>query len=187
MTARTKIAKAKHATRTAAGTKARKTAKRSHVAVRSRAASANGQTEINLGPLAEWIGFHLRLAQTASFQGFSREARNLDLPRPGWFATLLLIGENPGITQTRLSLANGCDKSTLTPVLRLLTRRGLVRRVQASHDRRNFHLTLTEAGKSTLRDLLDCARRHERNIDRIIGKGERSVFLGVLRKLSAQL
>jgi DNA-binding MarR family transcriptional regulator len=187
MTIRTKNAKARTAPRTPARNKVKAASRTSNVAVRSRAATTNGQAEIKLGPLAEWIGFHLRLAQAASFQAFAREARNLDLPRPGWFATLLLIGENPGITQTRLSLANGCDKSTLTPVLRLLARRGLVRRVQASHDRRNFHLSLTEAGKKTLRDLLGCARRHERNIDRIIGKNERDIFLNVLRKLLARL
>lgn len=187
MTIKAKNVKTRTAPDGATQRKVQTSARPVHAAVRSRATTPNGRADINLGPLAEWIGFHLRLAQTASFQAFAQEARNLDLPRPGWFATLLLIGENPGITQTRLSLANGCDKSTLTPVLRLLARRGLVRRVQASHDRRNFHLSLTGAGKKTLRDLLACARRHERNIDRIIGKNERDVFLTVLRKLWAQL
>ena len=50
--------------------------------------------------------------------------------RPGRFAMLTLIGRNPGISQTALSRANGRDKSTLTPLLADLVRRGLVRRTR---------------------------------------------------------
>lgn len=99
----------------------------------------------------------------------------------------MLIGENPGITQTLLSQASGCDKSTLTPVLAMLSQRGLVRRVQARHDRRNYHLTLTPSGQRAMRALLACARRHERNLDRVIGKKERAAFLGILKDLARRL
>jgi hypothetical protein len=90
-------------------------------AARTRQAGEN----IDFGPLENWVGFHLRLAQSASFQGFVREARSVDLS-PGRFATLMLIGRNPGISQTALASANGRDKSTLTPILEDLERRGLV-------------------------------------------------------------
>jgi hypothetical protein len=80
---------------------------------------------IDYGPLADWIGFHLRMAQIASFQAFAREVGEVDLP-PGRFALLTLIGRNPGISQTVLSRAAGRDKSTLTPALRDLIRRDLV-------------------------------------------------------------
>ena len=92
-----------------------------------RAAARNGS--VDLGPLDNWIGFHLRLAQSASFQAFTREARGVDLS-PGRFATLLIIGRNPGISQTALSRANARDKSSLTPVLEDLERRRLIRRRQ---------------------------------------------------------
>ena len=58
-----------------------------------------------------WLGFHLRMAQIASFQAFAREVGEVDLP-PGRFALLTLIGRNPGISQTALSRAAGRDKST---------------------------------------------------------------------------
>jgi hypothetical protein len=80
-----------------------------------------------LGPLAEFIGFHLRLAQEASFQAFARRVRDLDL-RPGRFAALALIGGTPGISQAALGRASGRDKSTLTPALADLARRGLISR-----------------------------------------------------------
>jgi DNA-binding MarR family transcriptional regulator len=141
---------------------------------------------IDYGPLAGWVGFHLRMAQTASFQAFARETEDVDL-RPGRFALLTLIGRNPGISQTALSRANGRDKSTLTPALNDLERRGLIARTRPKHDRRSYHLALTKNGEDVLRKLTQCAERHERNLDRVIGLRDRKKFLRVLRKLMNEL
>lgn len=140
---------------------------------------------IDYGPLDGWVGFHLRLAQNASFQAFAKLTGGVAV-RPGRFATLMLIGRNPGISQTALSRANGRDKSSLTPVLNDLVRRGLVRRQRTPGDRRTYRLTLTPAGTKVLQDLSRCARRHDRNLDRIIGR-DRARFLAVLRRLNAGL
>lgn len=155
----------------------------------SRRPAAQQRTSANyidLGPLENWIGFHLRLAQSASFQGFTREARGVDLS-PGRFATLLLIGRNPGISQTSLSRANGRDKSSLTPVLENLERRKLIRRIRPKDDRRSYRLVLTPAGERLLEELTACAERHDRNLDRIIGPRDRARFLNILKKLTAKL
>jgi DNA-binding MarR family transcriptional regulator len=154
---------------------------------RSRKSGGNGLPErINYGPLAGWVGFHLRMAQTASFQAFARQAQDIDL-RPGRFAILTLIGNNPGISQTVLSRANARDKSTLTPALGDLVRRGLVSRNRTRRDRRAYRLALTPAGEELLRKLTECAKRHEDDLDRIIGAGERARFLRILRKIAAAL
>lgn len=141
---------------------------------------------IDLGPLQDWVGFHLRLAQTASFQAFARATQDVDL-RPGRFAILLLIGRNPGISPTALSQANGRDKSTLTPALADLARRGLITRSRAQNDRRSYRLRLTLAGEAILRRWTVHAERHDRNLDRIVGKRNRAKFLQILRKLTSEL
>jgi DNA-binding MarR family transcriptional regulator len=141
---------------------------------------------IDYGPLADWVGFHLRLAQNASFQAFTREARGVDLS-PGRFATLMLIGRNPGISQTMLSRANARDKSSLTPVLEDLERKKLIRRVRPKDDRRSYRLMLTPAGRRLLDQLTLCAQRHDDNLDRIIGLRDRARFLRILKKLIANL
>src|SRR5512135_1246310 len=82
---------------------------------------------IRFGPLDRWIGFNLRMAQEAAFQAFSRRSQAIG-EHPGRFATLTLIARNPGISQTELSQAAGRDKSSLTPVIEGLVRRGLVER-----------------------------------------------------------
>ena len=141
---------------------------------------------IDYGPLTEWLGFHLRMAQIASFQAFAREVGEVDLP-PGRFALLTLIGRNPGISQTVLSRAAGRDKSTLTPALRDLKRRGLIARDRLECDRRSYHLTLTQDGQAMLQRLTECAARHESNLDRIVGPRDKPRLLRILRKIMSEL
>jgi DNA-binding MarR family transcriptional regulator len=141
---------------------------------------------VDYGPLAEWVGFHVRMAQISAFQAFAREVGEVDLP-PGRFALLTLIGRNPGISQTVLSRAAGRDKSTLTPALQDLKRRGLITRVRREKDKRSYQLTLTPAGEATLQRLTACAERHERNLDRVIGMRDRKRFLQLLKKIAAEI
>ena len=148
--------------------------------------ATEGPSAVDFGPLDDWIGFHLRLAQNASFQAFARKARGIDLS-PGRFATLMLIGRNPGISQTALSRANARDKSSLTPVLEDLERRRLIRRARPKNDRRSYRLMLTPAGERLLKQLTVCAAEHDRNLDRIIGLRDRERFLRILKRLVAEL
>jgi DNA-binding MarR family transcriptional regulator len=147
--------------------------------------TSNGEA-VDYGPLAHWAGFNLRMAQAAAFQAFARLAKDVG-SRPGRFATLMLIGRNPGISQTTLSRANGRDKSTLTPVLNDLERRGLVRRQRTRADQRVYRLTLTPAGRKLLRQLVACAEKHEKNLDRIIGRGQQAAFVRTLRRIAAEM
>lgn len=141
---------------------------------------------INFGPLANWIGFNLRMAQESTFQAFSRRSQEIG-ESPGRFATLTLIARNPGISQTELSLASGRDKSSVTPVVEGLVRRGLIERKRVSNDRRTYRLNLTPVGKKTLVSMTRIARRHERNLDRIIGRRERERFLAILKRIAAEI
>jgi DNA-binding MarR family transcriptional regulator len=147
----------------------------------------NGETSvvsINFGPLATWVGFNLRMAQEAAFQAFSRRSQDVG-ESPGRFATLTLIARNPGISQTELSHANGRDKSSLTPVVEDLVRRGLVERKRLNHDRRAYCLNLTREGKKTLTMLTRAARRHERALDVVIGMRDRKRFIQILKNIAA--
>ena len=141
---------------------------------------------VNFGPLAYWVGFNLRMAQDAAFQAFSRRSQEIG-ESPGRFATLTLIARNPGISQTELSLANGRDKSSLTPVVEDLVRRGLVERKRMDNDRRAYSLNLTPGGKKVLTNMTRCARRHERNLDQLIGERDRKKFIRILKKIAAEI
>jgi DNA-binding MarR family transcriptional regulator len=141
---------------------------------------------IDFGPLADWIGFNLRMAQEATFQAFSRRSQEIG-ESPGRFAALTLIARNPGITQTELSHASGRDKSSVTPVVEALVRRGLIERKRVRNDRRAYRLNLTAAGRKTLANMTRVARKHEANLDRIISRRERARFLAILKKIAAEI
>jgi DNA-binding MarR family transcriptional regulator len=143
----------------------------------------NGDTA--LGPLAGFIGFHLRLAQDASFRAFARHAGQRDL-KPGRFAAMMVIASNPGITQAALGRAIARDKSSVTPLLQDLQRHGLVARQRSAADRRSVTLSLTRTGQAQLRRLLAHARAHDRNLDRIVGAGKPE-FIALLRKIADTL
>lgn len=141
-----------------------------------------GNRTVRFGPLAEWVGFNLRMAQESAFAAFSHLSREIG-ESPGRFATLTLIAENPGISQSTLGQASGRDKSSLTPVLEDLVRRRLVERARSENDRRTYRLSLTDAGVKTLARLMICARRHEQNLDRAIGPRDRARFLRTLKRV----
>ena len=151
-----------------------------------RGTSAGGEKdEVDLGLLGGYIGYHLRMAQAASFRSFKRHTgvRNL---RPGWFAVLSLIDNNPGITPIVLSRASGRDKSTLSPVLRDLTREKLIRREPVPGDRRSYALHLTPAGAERLAHLAACAAAHDRELDAIVGE-KKPELIDLLRRIVAEL
>ncbi len=150
------------------------------------AAKATPASTIDFGPLADWIGFHLRMAQFAAFQAFARRSRDLDLS-PGRFSALMVIGHNPGLSQTQLSQAIGSDKSTLTPAIEELVRRGLVRRSRMPEDKRVYRLHLSAQGEKMLRELTACAVAHERELDAIVGPRERTQFLRALQRIHEKL
>lgn len=156
-----------------------------------KTAGATGQREghggeeaekaIRLGALEDYIGFHLRLAQNASFKAFKRHTGENDL-RPGWFAVLAIIHNNPGITPMVLSRASGRDKSTITPVLRDLLRERLIDRAANPNDKRSYGLTLTAAGEEKLNHLSECAAEHDRELDEIVGEDKQDL-LRLLRRI----
>lgn len=141
--------------------------------------------EVRLGALDGYIGYHLRLAQNASFRAFQRKSGGADL-RPGWFAVLSLIGDNPGITPAALSRAAGRDKSTLTPVLRDLTKHQYVTSQPRLGDRRSYGLSLTELGRERLTELAAHAKAHDHVLDEIVGH-EKDILIRLLRRITEEV
>jgi DNA-binding MarR family transcriptional regulator len=72
-------------------------------------------------------------------------------------------------------------------VVEELVRRGLVERKRMDSDRRTYRLNVTPAGKKILTTLTRCARRHERNLDHVIGARDRKRFIQILKKIAAEI
>jgi DNA-binding MarR family transcriptional regulator len=140
---------------------------------------------VRLGRLDEMLTFQLRRAHAGAFRTFKQQA-GISKLRPGWFAVLSLIRDNPGITPVALSRGSGRDKSTITPILRDLVGGQLISRSSVPGDRRSYRLQLTEAGAAALAHLTAAAERHDRELSAII-EPERAMLMNVLRRLIAEL
>lgn len=98
------------------------------------------------------IGHLLRRAQARVFADFADALG--EAVSPAEFGLLTLVAQNPSITQVRLAAALSLDKSTLSPALARLARRGLLRREKLARDGRLQALRLApgaEASHATLR------------------------------------
>jgi len=150
----------------------------------ANASSAPGST-VRIGVLASVIGFNLRMAQDASFRAFAKHA-GLDHLKPGRYAAMTIIRDNPGIAQGEVGRAIGRDKSTVTPLIQDLQRQGFIVREASSTDRRRVTLRLTRAGDAALTSLSRRARDHERKLDAIVGD-QKTAFVALLKKIATEI
>ncbi len=138
--------------------------------------------DVQIGFLADFIGFHLRLAQDAAYRSFARH-RDKDLIKPGRFPALAIIYLNPGISQSALGRAIARDKSTVSPLIKDLQKNGFISRKPSAHDRRSVTLSLTKKGERTLDRLHARAKEHEDELDRIVG-ASKSRLMSLLDKIT---
>ncbi len=139
-----------------------------------------------LGPLTDYVGYALRRAQASSFRHLDRSAGDLALT-PGQFSQLAAIAANPGINQRRLAALFGLDKSTLSPAMDALVRRGLVARVRNEGDGRAWSLTLTPAGRQALGRMQAKVEAQERLIAAALTESERHGLVAALGRIEAAL
>ena len=132
------------------------------------APKAEGSGDVQLGFLSDCVGFHLRLAQDASYRTFAKH-HDKDLIKPGRYPALAIIHLNPGISQSALGRAIARDKSTVSPLIKDLQKNGFITRKASTQDRRSVTLVLTKKGERTLDRLRVRATEHEGELDRLVG------------------
>lgn len=92
------------------------------------------------------------------------------------FLTLLLIGNNAGLTQADLTRLIESDPNTVSDLVRRLASRGLVARSPHPKDRRATQLQLTEAGTVLARAGLNDMNRLSRHLARTMPKRHAKVI-----------
>lgn len=139
---------------------------------------------VDMSPLADKLGFWLRLAQQSAFDAFHRGMGPLGLT-PGRLGALLLLEANPDIRQAALAEALRVKPSNLTVLLAGLEADGLVRREEDAANRRANLLRLTPTGRALLRR----ARLIEAEIEGGLAAGltpaEHRALLAALKRIAA--
>src|SRR5436189_2270045 len=89
---------------------------------------------LQLGELAELLGYSLKRAQLKVFEDFLRCVAPLQLT-PAQFSVLLLLDRNPGRIQTEIANTLGILRPNFVSMLDALESRGLCARMRSAHDR----------------------------------------------------
>ena len=143
----------------------------------------NESPRLNFGRLTGYIGYNVRLAQSAIFRDLSRSLRGLGVT-PGEFSLLTVLEANPRVNSVTLSRVYGLDKTTLSLSLKRLTQRGLIQTTRSDDDRRYYALHLTAEGRRLLRRVTGQIERQERAMDAVLRPGERERLLQLLGRIA---
>ena len=145
-----------------------------------------GDASIQLGELAELLGYSLKRAQLKIFEDFLRCVAPLQLT-PAQFSVLLLLDRNPGRNQTEIANTLGILRPNFVAMLDGLESRDLCARMRSTNDRRSHILVLTEKGRAVLaRAKKLVAAKHEARLNELLGPANRATLLGMLDKIARE-
>ena len=149
---------------------------------RLKAIDGTSERRVDFDELPTYVGYQVRRAQARIFAEFESTLGTLDFT-PGSFGVLTLIRANPGITQVALASAFGVDKSTMSPVIVRLEKRGLVRRQVLASDRRCHALFLEASAEPAYLAARDKFRALETKVAARLSKAEQRELSRLLAKL----
>jgi len=138
---------------------------------------------IEFGDLDEMVGITLIRAYGAAYKYFYQSI-DADM-KPGFYTSLSLILQNPGLTQKSLARAIRRDPSSVVPMLDALEKKGWVMRQRSETDRRAHELYLTPAGRVATKKFDGKVRRLEAEIETRFGKKNSRQLKVLLRELEA--
>lgn len=146
----------------------------------------NGETDDHVpAAFRDVIGYHLRVAQEASFAAFSAAADKAGL-KPGWYTVLTVLAETGPLTPTDLGRRCGRDRSTLTSTLKGLASQQLIARERKPEDQRSYSVQLTAEGFRIQQQLRSVARDHDRRLDEIAGR-DKHLLIEVLARIAKSM
>jgi DNA-binding MarR family transcriptional regulator len=137
----------------------------------------------DLAPLADRLGFWLRLAQQSAFDAFHRGMSPLGLT-PGRLAVLLLLEANPEMRQSALAEALRVKPPNLAVLLAGLETDGLVLRVEDAQNRRANLLRLTPAGRALVKRARAVETAVEEEIYAGLDPDGRAALIAALRRIA---
>lgn len=140
--------------------------------------------ELQLGELADLLGYSLKRAQLKVFDDFLRCMAPLQLT-PAQFSVLLLLDRNPGRNQTEIANTLGILRPNFVSLLDALESRDLLTRMRSPSDRRSHVLLLTDKGRATLaRAKKLVATRHEARLIELLGPADHKALVAMMTKIA---
>jgi DNA-binding MarR family transcriptional regulator len=101
------------------------------------------------------------------------------------YTVLVACAEKEGLSQQDIINATGIDRSTVSQVVQLLIRKGLVKRRRTRHDARAYAVSVTEAGREVLRASEPIIERIDEAIVEALPASRAKAFISNLRAIVA--
>ena len=133
--------------------------------------------------LDELLGYSLRRAQVAMFAAFHDATRGMGVTPPR-FTALVVIGANPGLSQTVLGNVLGIARSGAMLLASRFEAQGWVERRHRPDDGRAWGLYLTAKGESIVQKMKQRVVATDRKRADVLSPGERRQLLRLLAKLA---
>ncbi len=133
--------------------------------------------------LLDTPGHLIRRLHQVSTQLFQRRIKEAgyDLTQVQ-YAAMEALRSNPKIDQAQISALIAYDRATIGGVVDRLAKKGYVKRVVSSHDRRAREVSLTEHGMHVLQSLHPIVHGLQREILQHLDDAERERFLTLAKK-----
>jgi DNA-binding MarR family transcriptional regulator len=127
------------------------------------------------------VGFRLRRLQGLFVAHWGRWFRDLEPPvTPVQGGILLLIEDNPGLSQSALARLMKIEPPSLIQALSPLIGARLVERYRPAGDRRAFALHLSRAGRAVAEEVRAATARQEADLLAKLDESERRTLLALL-------
>jgi DNA-binding MarR family transcriptional regulator len=131
-------------------------------------------------PLKDFPGYALRRASARSMSSLADRLAALEL-RPAEASVLMVIGANPGVTQSEVGRMLDIAGANMAPLVSGLYGRSLLQKEQI--DGRSHALTLSETGRALWNRVQKAFAAHEEALFEKLPKNLRAPFVEALRLL----
>jgi DNA-binding MarR family transcriptional regulator len=139
-------------------------------------------TTISDETLRRFLGYHMKRAFNVVQADLTATLKPFDL-RMLTYTALVLICDNPGLSQAQLASAMDIERPNLVVIIDELERRELINRNRVPTDRRAYALIPTLAGRRLCDQAVSAVEAHEAKLFAGLDKDMRAAMVAILSKV----
>ncbi|MCX7560163.1 MarR family transcriptional regulator [Sulfitobacter sp. F26204] len=119
--------------------------------------------QISDATLRGFVGYHMKRAFNVVQADLTHTLKPFGL-RMLTYTALVLIADNPGLSQSQLAGAMDVERPNLVVIVDQLEQRGLITRDRVPTDRRAYALHVTDKGRQLYERAVAATKTHEANL-----------------------
>lgn len=135
--------------------------------------------------LQRFIGYHMKRAFNVVQADLTAALKPFDL-RMLTYSALVLIVDNPGLSQSQLAAAMDVERPNLVVIVDELEQRALITRTRVPTDRRAYALHATLRGQQLFKRAVAAVTAHERALFRGIDAQTQSTMIAALQLIQTR-